>query len=319
MLINALSRMTQRSRAYVFLDQGLVKDGGIIDLSVVQPEDPPRPSFYIRGSISQLDSDVGIDSFSGNGDRDVTVNGVNQTLEVSASNSRELSVVSVDMHLVRYPSRQVVPGASVSNSMVVRERRKDLSVSGLITMAASLGIYNDGISIEMDRIESPGQAVRNLIEVSLIELLGRHSNVAWWTCSALPDTDAQDNSDAEQSYTLQGQASRVLEIQQGLIALGLLDEDVNGSLTRTTRAAIASFQAQEDVLVTGDADFETLRRMRKRLKALNRLSPALPVSPKPKVKSSESAQSAGYQPLGTGNFVPFGALPPADKATEENE
>ncbi|MEE2944700.1 MAG: hypothetical protein VX444_05965, partial [Pseudomonadota bacterium] len=58
MLINAINRMTRTSRAYVFLDQGIVKDGGLIDLSITQGKKEPRPDYYIRGSISQLDSSV---------------------------------------------------------------------------------------------------------------------------------------------------------------------------------------------------------------------------------------------------------------------
>lgn len=114
MLINAINRMTRTSRAYVFLDQGLVRDPGLIDLSISQGKKDPRPDFYVRGSISQLDSSVATYEI-GLGWEDNLGTSVPETslLNMSANRRQGLSVVSVDLHLVAYPSRCVVRGASV--------------------------------------------------------------------------------------------------------------------------------------------------------------------------------------------------------------
>jgi len=196
MLINAINRMTRTSRAYVFLDQGLVKDGGLIDLGITQGKKEPRPDFYVRGAISQLDASVATDEL-GLGWDEGTVTPAPETdlLKVTANRRQDLSVVSVDLHLVAYPNRQVVPGASVSNSMVVRSMRRRSTASGIIDLD------DLGLSLQLDRIESQGQAVRNLIELSMIELVGRHRGVPYWQCLSSIETDPKRNNRQEHIFT----------------------------------------------------------------------------------------------------------------------
>ncbi|MEM7440532.1 MAG: peptidoglycan-binding domain-containing protein [Pseudomonadota bacterium] len=298
MLINALNRMTRTSKAYVFLDQGLVRANGLIDILVVQPENPPRPDYYIRGAISQLDSAVGSDRLTGSADVDDSNSSRINT--VSGSNGRGVSVVTVDLHLVRYPSRQIVPGASVSNSMVVRDRRFSFGSKGLISLTGL------NLSVQINRIESNGQAVRNLIEVSLIELIGRHSGVPYWTCLSLPDTNAKSNSVKERKFTYGSDREQLKTAQTALIKLGYLKGAVTGKRDAKTRAAIASFQADEHVLVNGNLDFDTMRRLEKRSQSAVVTKPkkqtAKPKKPKtgpiktatqPKPNSSEGPYLSG--------------------------
>ncbi|NQY60906.1 peptidoglycan-binding domain-containing protein [Cognatishimia sp.] len=260
MLINAINRMTRTSRAYVFLDQGLVRDPGLIDLSISQGKKEPRPDFYIRGSISQLDSSVATDEIGLGWEENLgTSEPETSLLNVSANRRQGLSVVSVDLHLVAYPSRRVVPGASVSNSMVVRNMRRRSTSSGVINLD------DLGLSVQLDRIESQGQAVRNLIELSAIELVGRHRNVPYWRCLSSIETDAKRNNLQEHVFAAQGQGAALRELQQGLILLGLYDGEVDGKQSREMRRVIGKFQANEQLVVNGIADFDTLKRLRIRL------------------------------------------------------
>ena len=258
MLINALVRMTRNSKSYIFLDQGLVSAQGLIDLLVVQKTDTPRPSYYVRGAISQLDSGVVVDDMTISLDRaSGSASGV-QTTQIE--NKNQISVVSVDLHLVGFPSRRVVPGASVANSMVVQHRNRGFESYGLISMT---GV---DLELQVDRLESTGQAVRNLIEVSLIELIGKHSGVPYWTCLSDPNTNAQKNSDAENSYAAMAPADRIKIAQQRLKQLGLFTGQVTGVIDPTTRAALADFQARENLLVSGVVDFDTFARLDERIK-----------------------------------------------------
>lgn len=256
MLINALNRMNRTSHAYIFLDQGLVRADGLIDLLVVQRENPPRPSYYIRGAISQLDGDVGVTDVEVGFDDDILDD--EDFIQVEADNRGDLSVVSVDLHLVAYPSRQIVPGASVSNSMVVRERRFGLDAFGLIAVT---GLEFD---LQIDRIESNGQAVRNLIEVSAIELIGRHSGIPFWKCLSGDNTNARLNSGTEHQFVAKSESERVIEAQRALITLKKLAVQPTGKLDKKTRSAIAVFQAEENLLVNGRVDFDTLQRLKER-------------------------------------------------------
>ena len=283
MLINALSRMNRRSHAYVFLDQGLVKANGLIDLLVVDPKDPPRPHYYIRGAISQLDEDTGSHGI------DLSLNPINDGAQVvrqqSFENSKSVSVVTVDLHLVAYPSREVISGSSVSNSMVVRGKGRGFGASGLISLTGF------DLSVQVDRIESRGQAVRNLIEVSLIELIGRHSGVPYWQCLSLPQTNAWRNSFEERHFNTMTARERLMEFQSDLARLGLLSNWRPGEFDARTRNAIAAFQAQEDIFVSGTLDFDTYRRLKARLNGTQISPNVAPLQPLPSPRQSRSAES----------------------------
>jgi len=204
MLINAISQMNRRSQAYVFVDQALIKFGGLLDVEV-QNGDEVVPQFYIRGSISPLDREVTDTSAT------ATLSpGTGKLTGARFGPYRKLSVVSVDMHLVAFPSRRVLPGASVANSMVVVGQGFGASASGLIDLATL------GFSVQINRVESESQAVRNLIEVGLIELLGRHARVPYWTCLAQPVTSAKSNGKKERKFTRTLPEGELLAAQQML-------------------------------------------------------------------------------------------------------
>ena len=52
------------------------------------------------------------------------------------------------------------------------------------------------LTIKMSRVESVGQAVRNLIELGTLELLGRHSGLPYWEClSTRPSNERATNGE----------------------------------------------------------------------------------------------------------------------------
>lgn len=258
MLINALSQMNARSQAYVFVDQPLVSDGGLFKLEIAR-EDDVQPQLYIRGSISQLDSAVSDDEIDV--DWEAASSKKSGLIGASFGPYRKLSVVSVDMHLVAYPSRRVLPGASVANSMVVVERGFGAGASGIVNMT------DLGVSVEISRVESQSQAVRNLIELGLIELLGRHAGVPYWSCLSLPQNDSKAERDRERRFENTATDQNIAEAQTLLMALGYYSGTIDNALGPQTRAAISRFQADEKLLPNGVVDFDLLQRLRKKLAA----------------------------------------------------
>ena len=175
MLINAISQMNRSSRSYVFIDPTRVRGTNVNSLVAESVKyDNPKPQYYIRGSISQIDRDVH------RRDMEIGISPAPLSEDilgaVGFSRGRGLSVVSVDLHLIEYTTRQVLPGASVANSMVVVGKSWEAGAAGLIDLRP----FN--LTLEVARVESESQAVRNLVELGVIELLGRHAGVPYHTC-----------------------------------------------------------------------------------------------------------------------------------------
>ena len=260
MLINAVSRMNRKSQAYVFLDQSREKGFGQLEL-LRSTEDTPKPRYYIRAAITQADNAIVSDS--GSADFDFTnaptpFRSGDKTLRSSSNGAgRTVAVVSVDMHLVRYPSKEVVPGSSVANTMVVVSNTRSFSGSGLIKLT---GLQFD---INISRVESMGQAVRNLVELGTIELLGRHARIPYWQCLNIRQTNQKlDNLD---DLGFSESPKYVLKVQEMLTFLGYFAGKIDGKKSPTLRSTVAHFQADEKLIATGDINYHTYLRLRSRV------------------------------------------------------
>lgn len=266
MLVNAINQLNRKSRAYVFIDQPIdPKDGQIYWLNPRDKTDR-EPRYYIRGAISQLDSSVVSDQADAVLDESLTPSRKLRRKTLGAS--RKVSVVTVDLHLVSYPDRTVLPGASVANSMMVIGDGFSAGTSGLIDMTAL------DLTIRINRVESLGQAVRNLVELGVIELLGRHAGVPYWQCLSHPDVKADRKGRVEKLETSRPDPARVSEAQRRLIALGYLSGPATGQLDRLTRRAIARFQADEKLIASGEVDYDLIKRLRQKEKVSSKRAEA---------------------------------------------
>lgn len=287
MLINAVNQMNRTNRRYVFLDQARISGFGQLEIVTTRKKDEIKPGLYIRGSISQVDDDTSDNALTAGYDR----NSDKGISEWYVRGSRGLSVVSVDMHLVEFPSRRVLPGASVANSMVVTRKRFEAGAFGII----QAGTFGSPLRIE--RIESRSQAVRNLIEVGAIELLGQHANVPYWTCLDSATTNAKNNEKRERRNRLEGEAARISEAQGLLESMGLLTSYQAGELDQNTRRALSTFQSRHNLLPNGVVDYDTLRELRLHTPGAQGKRAVSVGAPTPAPKQSAVTVQASEQPV----------------------
>lgn len=260
MLINAINQMNRSNERYVFLDQARTSGFGTYQITTTRKGDEIQPELYIRGAISQRDANASDDETSV-----AHAAGSNSGSSITGAlfgGNRTLSVISVDLHLVQYPSRRIIPGASVANSMVVVEKGFNATAVGIIDNAILT------VPLTIERIESESQAVRNLVELGIIELLGRHSGVPYWTCLENPSTDARVSEKDEKQFVRGSSQQAVSHAQEMLIQLGLLEGEPTGSLSPSTRRAISKFQARENLIPSGTVDFDLIQRLEQKTQGL---------------------------------------------------
>ncbi|GLQ35378.1 hypothetical protein GCM10007939_16610 [Amylibacter marinus] len=251
MLVNALNQMNRTSGAYVFVDQSLERDSGQIAIYTPQ-KNIATPTLYVRGSISQVDSSV---SSSSGSITSTDQSGERSLGDANANIGRGLSIVTVDMHLVSFPDKTVVPGSSVANSMVVTSRSFGTGATGTINMA----LFKS--TIQISRIESMSQAVRNLVELGAIELIGRHANVPYWECLNIPATKQRQTNRKEIVFSSADKPLRIPEVQKMLTQLGYYSGAVTAVLDQRTRDAISHFQAKSGLIATGDLNYDTYQHL----------------------------------------------------------
>lgn len=305
MIITALNHMTRRSGAFQFVEQGIYKRtaGDTLELErdATKGHTPPRPILYFSGSISQVDNATRRSSLEVVGD--VTEDGNPGLASAEIPNALENSIVTLDLHLVRFPSRIVVPGSAISNSMVVSSRRRSAGFVGIISQRTL------GFELELESVESQGQAVRSLVELGLIEMLGTYAGVPFWECLSRPDLAAFETAQKERRHTVLGVGpGRLREFQRTLAVLGHGPVPATGRMDDATRKALSRFQASEGLLANGSLDFDTLRALEEAQAALPKPAPPKPqtvpksaAAPKRKTSTAKppSKENDGFRSLGS--------------------
>jgi hypothetical protein len=264
MFISAVSRMSARSGAFRFVDYDITQlDVQVLSELVGLSNEFIAPSYYIRGAITQLDSNVLASSQSAG----LSV----ARLDIGVSSDQVVSVVSMDLNVGRLVTRQILPGVSANNSIAVVRTGRGADVGGLVGRAGL------SFSVSLDRSEGFAQAVRNLVELSTIEVLGKLARVPYWECLAIEPTNPAFRTEARQWFDAMGGEERNRLVQAALVRTGYLPD--GPASAGDINAAIARYQAEHDLVPSGRIDFELYYRLLATGSAPGRRAPAALATP----------------------------------------
>ena len=266
MFITAVSRMSAKSDAFRFVDYDPTQtDVQVLSELVGLHDDFVAPNYYVRGAITQLDSNV-IQSSASAG---VSI----PFMDLAINGNQVVSVVSIDLNVGKLVTRQILPGISASNSIAVVQSGKGADVGGLIGKAGL------SLSVSLDKSEGFHQAVRNLIELSTIEILGKLTKVPYWQCLSIESTNPNYRTEARGWYDIMGQGERERFVSAALVRTGYLSSGDGASAPGFTDA-IARYQSDNDLVPNGRVDFDLYYRMlaNEARKPGNKPVPATPVA-----------------------------------------
>lgn len=183
MLISAISEMTIRSHAIKVIAYG--QDSANLISFMKNAKNgkafKQMPLFDIQGSISQHDEDV---ISTGNS------LGLFSRREGGGgyAKSAALSTIAMDLNILNAGDMSVVPGVSARNSISILSQGKSFDADASIN---KFGIYFD---ISLNRTEGKTQALRNLVELSALELIGKLVKVPYWQCLGATDQHAHQTA-----------------------------------------------------------------------------------------------------------------------------
>lgn len=216
------------------------------------------PGYTISGSISQLDGNTLSDQSGGSLGSDKIGNvGVNQ--------DQMVSIVTVDMQIMNSSGREIINGLTTKNSLAIVKSGVGMDISGRVKTVG--GYFN----VSYDRSEGLHQGVRDLIELSSIELLGRLAKVPYQQCLGMQSitpaaltaaADSYDNMSNEQRITdIQTRLSRVYDSSSSSQS-AFYQGAINGQLDGTTRDAIIQYQRQAGLIANGQINLELYRSLK---------------------------------------------------------
>ena len=228
MMFSAISDMTTRSHALKTVTYGADTGNLISFLSAAGNNGVYQniPAFDIIGSISQYDDSV----YKKQADGSAELAGTNDGSTVGGgggkSTSSSVTFMTVDLSVITAHNLALLPGVSTRNSVSLYNHGNASSYDA--------GISKTGVSYSFssNSKDAVGQSLRGLIELSIIELMGKLVKVPYWNCLGMDPqhVDIQNEvSDWFFQLAQTGILHRTLKIQLALRGLysGAIDEQVN--------------------------------------------------------------------------------------------
>lgn len=212
----------------------VVTTGSIISASTM-PQDPSALQVY--GALTQADRNV-----QGREDRI----GIGDTTNVlGASRNADIANIGLDLHLAQVGTGVI--RQSVSNQMTVRNVSRSAN--------ADFNIRGIGLSFEVSFDEREGlhQAVRTLVDLSVLELLGQDARVPYWHCFQLNRGNPQVQKQIAEWFKELSPTQLDAYVRERLRVLGF----GVASLPESMMPALSSFQRSQGLVPNGLPTFET--------------------------------------------------------------
>ncbi|WP_172599985.1 DUF4384 domain-containing protein [Sulfuricystis multivorans] len=245
MLITAASKMSIKSKALTFIDYDTERSDLLAlfqDMQAAGAFQHKLPNYYIRGAITQLDENA-IDAQQGAG---IAL----PFLDLGVSRDQVSSVVSIDMNVGETTSRMILPGINASNSLVVTRTGKGGDLGGKI------GKVGFSFNMSLNKSEGLGSGVRALIELGMIELIGKLTGTPYWKCLEIDKTNPVMIEQAREWYDGMKPEERVKLVQRKLAGMNYYSGPINGIVSKELSAAIGKYQAENGLIADGRINFD---------------------------------------------------------------
>jgi len=245
MLHTAASKMSIKSKALTFIDYDTTSNDLLAVFQDVQAAGAFQhklPNYYIRGAITQLDENT-IDSQVGGG---ISL----PFLDLGLSKDQVSSVVSIDMNVGETTSRMILPGINASNSLVITRAGNSKEAGGKIGKA--------GLSFNMSLNKSEGlsSGVRALVELGMIELVGKLTGTPYWKCLQIEKTNPAMLEQAREWYDGMPRSDLVKLVQRKLAGMNRFNGAIDGHDSAALATAIGGYQAGADLIADGRINFD---------------------------------------------------------------
>jgi hypothetical protein len=231
MLISAVSEMTKRSKAVRLIAYGADSSNLVSFMKEAEKKNMFQltPKYGIRGSITQLDENVAKKTEGGGislGD-----------FGFGRASTAASTILGLDLTMMSTEDLSIVSGVTASNSVAVF--KSGAGVEG------EAGYRKFGINYQanLSRSEGTAQALRNLVEMSVVELFGKLTKTPYWVClGATSQAETVKNEISDWYSGMYSDGEIVSYWQQQMRIRGVYAGQVNGQNDEALINAITAYR-----------------------------------------------------------------------------
>lgn len=254
MIITALSQMSRLSNAFRFVDYevDIARQDTVQNLTTILLNNNQmqlqRPALYVSGAIAFVDQNVLSNQ--------IDIGTSASRLETGYSQNRNATIIGLDLHLGDFRTRTLIPGLDSANEIIIGTGSQGLDA------AARIGKYGVTFNMGRDYTQGSGSAMRNLTELATIELLGKWARVPYWQCLTLEQNHPNFQRVLRDWFDDAGLDTARTLVKNSLAGQGYLPASSLGAPVslQDYQRALAKFQADQGMVVTGVIDFSTFER-----------------------------------------------------------
>lgn len=256
MIVTALSQMSKTSGAFKVADfevDPLKQDTVQTLTNLLLPTGSmaiPAPQLYISGAISYLDQ--GVLRKSNSAGVSYGENG-----ELGISGDLQTTALGLELHIGDFLTRTLYPGIDSANEIVAAN--KGFGIDG----GAKIKKTGVQFSLERNLSQGVGGAMRTLVDLGTIELVGKLTKVPYWQCLSLDQAHPEFQRELLDWYGGMGERNKVKFFQTGLKNLGYYSGKVDGKSSKEFREALSAFQKDNKATPSGFINFESYERLMK--------------------------------------------------------
>ena len=263
MIITALSQMSRLSHAFRYVDYevDIARQDTVQNLTTILLNNNQmqlqRPALYVSGAIAYVDQNVINNRF------DVGTSA--SRLDTGYSQSKNATVIGLELHLGDFRTRTLIPGLDSANEVIIGGAGQGLDLAGRI------GDYGVKFNVGRDYSIGAGGALRTLIDLGMIEMVGKWARVPYWQCLTLEQTHPDFQRQMRDWFDEGSPLVHNKLVQRSMVSQGYLANDGKTIDERSPElvTALGKFQADSGLAVTGIVDFATYERALRDFVSLN--------------------------------------------------
>jgi hypothetical protein len=233
MLITAVSDMTRRSRAIRINAFGRDSTNVISFLAQAQRQSPYDviPQFDIKGSVTQFDEQVIRNT------QDLGAS-FRPFLNLGLSRDAATNILGLDLSVLTTSDMSVLNGVTSRNAVVIMKAGKGADVDAAYH---KLGV---SYSMSLSRNEGQTQALRGLVELAAIELMGKLTKTPYWRCLGADANNDEIKLEISDWFFAMSRSrvELVAYFQQQMRRRGYYDGPIDGQFNPAIDEAIANYR-----------------------------------------------------------------------------